>query len=441
MANQESVSGIQTLSYLNQQEELKPISIVAKRDPNINDKRYPIGTEWINKKDNHVYKLTSAPVGMPNWEPVSQSAGGSAPVSKYIVDADGTGDYLTIQAAITAANAAGLPATVYVRPGTYTEDLTFYAGIEVVGAINIVDTGNLIIIGTHIPPAAGNISIGRATLQSATDIFNSAAAGTGTIYLFECSMNVTNGYTFNLPNWVGTLEANDIGDIGTDNGFVNNTGGATIFTNNGQVGAGTGNTLTANGDCRFDLTFVNCPVNISGGTMFHNFALFSQTLTISGTATGDIFLGDFFTGATPAIVMSSANNINLRNCIIDSSNSPSIDGAGAGVLSFAGMEFLDNSELAATLTLSSASRFATAGVKIVEGTNATMGIATLVAGTVTVNTTAVTANSRIQLTHQNNAGTPDFVSVTARVAGTSFTITSGNAADTSDIAWMIVEPA
>lgn len=84
-----------------------------------------------------------------------------------------------------------------------------------------------------------------------------------------------------------------------------------------------------------------------------------------------------------------------------------------------------------------------AGIKIKEGSNATMGIATLVAGTVTVNTNRVTANSRIFLTRQTVAGTlGSSVNVTARSAGTSFTITSqGSILETSTVAWMIVEPA
>jgi hypothetical protein len=90
------------------------------------------------------------------------------------------------------------------------------------------------------------------------------------------------------------------------------------------------------------------------------------------------------------------------------------------------------------------------GILIKEGTNATMGQATLVAGTVTVSTTKVTANSRIMLTAQNNSGTEyGIVKVSARTATTSFTITSyrGNntttvaAGDTSNVAWQIIEPA
>ncbi len=83
------------------------------------------------------------------------------------------------------------------------------------------------------------------------------------------------------------------------------------------------------------------------------------------------------------------------------------------------------------------------GIRIKEGSNAKMGTATLVGGTVVVSTTAVGANSRIQLTGQN-LGTitvPAAYAVSARTAGTSFTILSSNALDTSSVAWVILDPA
>jgi hypothetical protein len=81
------------------------------------------------------------------------------------------------------------------------------------------------------------------------------------------------------------------------------------------------------------------------------------------------------------------------------------------------------------------------GIYIKEGTNATMGVATLVAGTVTVSTTKVTANSRIFLNAQATGANKGFLEVSARTAGTSFTILSSNASDTRAIAWIIMEPA
>lgn len=83
------------------------------------------------------------------------------------------------------------------------------------------------------------------------------------------------------------------------------------------------------------------------------------------------------------------------------------------------------------------------GIQIKEGTNAKMGLATLIAGTVTVSNTAVTANSRILLTGQSlgTITSPSSLSISARVAGTSFTILASQATDTSTVAWQIVEPA
>lgn len=81
------------------------------------------------------------------------------------------------------------------------------------------------------------------------------------------------------------------------------------------------------------------------------------------------------------------------------------------------------------------------GLRVKEGSNAKQGTATLVGGTVTVSNTSVTANSRIFLTSQSDGGTPGFVRVSARSAGTNFTITSSSGTDTSVIAYEIFEPS
>jgi hypothetical protein len=78
---------------------------------------------------------------------------------------------------------------------------------------------------------------------------------------------------------------------------------------------------------------------------------------------------------------------------------------------------------------------------IAEGANASMGAATLVAGTVTVNNTLITGNTRIFLTGQNSSGTHGELTISARSVGTSFTITSSSATDTRSVAWLLIEPA
>lgn len=79
------------------------------------------------------------------------------------------------------------------------------------------------------------------------------------------------------------------------------------------------------------------------------------------------------------------------------------------------------------------------GLQVKTGTNAKIGTATLVGGTVTVANTSVTANSRIFAESNTDGGTPGWLRISAKVVGTSFTITSSSGTDTSTVAWYIVE--
>lgn len=78
-------------------------------------------------------------------------------------------------------------------------------------------------------------------------------------------------------------------------------------------------------------------------------------------------------------------------------------------------------------------------LKIKTGTNASAGTTeALIEGTITVATTAVTDTSIILLTAQTIGGTPGALAVSARTAGTSFTITSSSMIDTSTVGFIII---
>jgi len=324
-------------------------------------------------------------------------------VSKYIVDPTAADScYNTIQAALDAANTAGGNATIYVRNGTYTENLTLYSTLTIKGEIGVLGTAiGTVIVGVHTPPAAGNIVIEGVTLESATDVFNSAVAGTAAIYLERIIFEVTNGFIFNLVNWTGLLNINNAGENSTNNGILNNTGGATLFTNNCQIGAGVGQTMVANGDLRFDLTFIDCPcVFTGGGIISGNFIITGSTISIGGTKTGTIGMGSlifgtlttagtatlaitdttFETGAIQAITHGSGNQLSLADVTIDSTNNPCIGGAGAGNLLLGSVTYLNNSAIAGTVTKSFATRLETGELKIDDADNgvlhATTGVVT-----------------------------------------------------------------
>lgn len=106
-------------------------------------------------------------------------------------------------------------------------------------------------------------------------------------------------------------------------------------------------------------------------------------------------------------------------------------GATSGGLPFAHTHFKADGSLSMQKT--------GGGLNLKEGANARQGVVTLVAGTKTVNTTKVTASSRIILARQATGGTLGNLSVGVITVGTSFVINSDNAADTSVVYYAIVE--
>lgn len=68
------------------------------------------------------------------------------------------------------------------------------------------------------------------------------------------------------------------------------------------------------------------------------------------------------------------------------------------------------------------------------------GTQSLVSGSAVVNTTNVTASSRIFLTAQSVSGPHGYLHVVSRVSGTSFTVNSSNGSDASTFAWLIIQP-
>ena len=80
------------------------------------------------------------------------------------------------------------------------------------------------------------------------------------------------------------------------------------------------------------------------------------------------------------------------------------------------------------------------GLQVKEGSNAKQGVVTLSSGVGVVSNTSVTANSRIFYCAQDT-GTVGFLTITARSAGSGFTITSSVLTDSGVVAYEIFEPS
>ena len=280
------------------------------------------------------------------------------PITPFVVGPATFAGYQTIQSAVTAANAAG-GGSVYVMPGTYTENLTLFGNVDIVGNPGNSDSqtaGNtVIIVGTHTPPTTGSFTIVNVTLQSATDVFLSVAAGSASIVIENAFIKITNGYLFNLLNWTGFLITYNIGEGSTNNGMVNNTGGATCFFISATHGAGTANTMITSGPVILEEVVLNCPWAANTGTTIAcDYVIFNQNVTTNNNSFGHFRYCEFITGVNPAITMSSTGAVELSHSIINSSNVPAISGSGVGTITYADLIFLGDTTFSGSLTLAPA---------------------------------------------------------------------------------------
>lgn len=264
--------------------------------------------------------------------------------TKYIV---GVGlPYTTIQSAINAAVAASTPATIFVRAGSYTENLTLYDGIEIQGSNAFQTT----ITGIHVPPASGRCAMLNLGLISATHILSSAVAGTSTIKFSQCAFNLTNGYVCNMTNWTGSVTFEFCSDTSTINGLVINTATASVIMNNNTIGAGTANPLTINGILTLFNTSLGCPLSLAGSAVstIDGGCVISGAIILSANANLTIANSRISTGAVTAITTTSSVAVNLSDVNINTSNSVAI--AGTGTVNFNQVNFSNSKALAGTIT-------------------------------------------------------------------------------------------
>lgn len=116
------------------------------------------------------------------------------------------------------------------------------------------------------------------------------------------------------------------------------------------------------------------------------------------------------------------------------SSFPALKRSAAGI----DVRLADDSAYAA-LTSGNHTLAAAALLSITSGTNQRAGNATLVAGTVTVSNTTVTANTVVILTRKTSGGTIGTAITYTLSAGASFTITSDNILDTSVFSYLLIE--
>ena len=297
--------------------------------------------------------------------------------ARFIVGASGQANYLTIQAAITAASSGN---TIFILPGTYTENLTLKAGVNISAYTCDAFTPNVVILGTCTFTGTGVVSISGVQLQT-NSAFCLAVTGSAAsiVNVNECYFNITNntGISYTSSNAASGL------NIINCNGNIGTTGIALIAQS--SIGksiildcyiTNLGSSLTAStisaGTLGIDNSYLYHAFTSSGtsifGSSYSTFdmnSLNTTAITMGGSGLQNLNSCTVNSGTASAISIGSTATI--TGCNIASTNTNAI--TGAGTINNVGNNFTQSSYKINTSTISPGYNTDTSGISFDGGTN------------------------------------------------------------------------
>jgi len=261
--------------------------------------------------------------------------------AKWVVNPTANlGTHTTIASAIAAASSGE---TIFVTPGTYTENLTLKAGVDIVSFTGEDSTPNVTIIGNATLSTAGTVTISNIRLQTNSAAFLTVSGSAASIVnLNHCYLNSTNatGISYSSSSASSSINVFDcMGNLGTTGIglYTMSSIGSLSFTQCGFTNSGASLTASSNsaGIVFFAYSVLASPVSSSSAgftsstyTFFVCTALNVTALTTAGTGLSSCYYCGFFSGSASAISVGSGTTLTSISCTISSTNTNAITGAG-----------------------------------------------------------------------------------------------------------------
>lgn len=255
--------------------------------------------------------------------------------SRFIVDSTaGEGRFTTIQAAINAATAGE---TVFIRPGTYTENITLKDGVNLTAFTR--DTNIVTISGTITMNAAGTVTISGITCQTngATAV-SFSSANNQSLTFTNCNLTSTNANLVTNSNTNAssllTFTNCSLSIAATYKCIDASHTGQIRFNSCSLTGASTtASTSTSSGIITFLQGITNQVFSLSGTTILFAWGLYVTTsnvtfLTVGTGASGRIYGGQIGTGSAVIFNITSTGNVEAYNVNLGSSNASTVTGTG-----------------------------------------------------------------------------------------------------------------
>lgn len=286
-------------------------------------------------------------------------------LTAFVVDPSTTigvrGTFSTIQSAI---NAAVSGQDVFIRPGTYTENLTLKAGVNLVGFAGDELTSQVIILGKASFSSAGTVTISNVQLKTNSDNFLAVTGSAASVVnLRNCFLNCNNATGIAYSSSSSSSGVNlyfCVGDCGATGTYFNYSGAANptqiencVLLNSGL--STTASTVSAGG-ITMEQTRITVPLTTSGSGSYtirncivECAPINTTALTTAGSSNAiSAVYTRFNSGTASSISVGTGTKLILHECCVSSSNTNAI--TGAGTLAYNPIAFIGASSTINTTT-------------------------------------------------------------------------------------------
>ncbi len=261
------------------------------------------------------------------------------------------GTHQTITAALASAVSGE---TIFVTPGTYTENITLKAGVNIVAYTADAYTPTVTITGKVTMTAAGTATLSGLRLQSNGDYcIEVTGANAVNLNIVGCYLNSSDANAVhNTNSSAGITLYQCFGNCSTNTFFVMTAGGITADY---CVLAGantTTNSTVSGGSLVLNYSYMSCPITTSGTGavgLFMTQLVCANTiaLTHGGSGSSTAQNSRFEAGTQSAVSIGAT--LTMVHCTVDSTNAAAI--AGAGNLKYGLIVFTNSSSTVSTSTV------------------------------------------------------------------------------------------
>lgn len=268
--------------------------------------------------------------------------------AKWIVSAnysDGC-THTTIATALTSASSGD---TIFIRTGTYTENITLKAGVNLVAYDCDATTPNVTILGTCSFALAGTVGISGINLKTnSANCLSVTGSAASIVNLINCNIDVNNNTAIsfttsntsaaiNLVYCTGTIDTTGIAIHS-----MSSTGNLRYrWCSFGNAGLATTASSNSAGSVLLDHSaFGNAFSTSSTGQIVSNYTSIDCTaintigITTAGTGQSNaVNYGVILSGSASTLSIGSGTILSIFGARLDSTNTNNITGAGAAVIS------------------------------------------------------------------------------------------------------------